>query len=170
MRQFPSIIRPRMKVLVFSLFLIGIVSVQAAPSSVNALSDEAARVLGSPHSTTLYSIEPAERLKSGDKVLHGFKVLGQTNLDSKHAQLAANAFQKAVTNWDDVTYECFEPRHALRISSRSHTYDFLLCYQCHELDVYKDDKLLDNYGAAGSPKFLNSMLTEANVPLARPAR
>lgn len=69
-----------------------------------------------------------------------------------------------------MTYERFEPRHALRISSGGHAYDFLFCYECHELDVYKDDKLLDNYGATGSPKFLNNMLTKANVSVARPER
>ncbi len=157
-----------MKFLAFLLLLIGIISTQAATVSANNLSEEAARALRSPNSAILYSIEPSEQPKPGDKVLHGFKVLGQANLDPKRAQLAANAFQKAVKDWDEVMYECFEPRHALRISAGGHTYDFLLCYQCHELDVYKDDKLLDNFGAAGSPKFLNGMLTEAHVSLARP--
>src|ERR1700722_2086559 len=106
-----------MNFLAFSLLLIGIVSTQAATPPANALSEEAERVLHSPKSAILYSIEPAEQPKPGDKVLYGFKVLGQTNLDPKRAQLAANVFQKAVRDWDEVMYECFEPRHALRISS-----------------------------------------------------
>jgi hypothetical protein len=170
MRQIALIIGAEMKFLAFSLLLIGIVSTQAAAPSVNALSEEAVQAMRSPNSAILYSIEPAEQPKPGDKVFHGFKVLEQTNLDPKQAKLAADAFQKAVRDWDSVTYESFEPRHALRISSGGHTYDFLLCYQCHELDVYKDDKLLDNLGVAGSPKFLNGMLTEAHVPLAHPER
>ncbi len=106
--------------LTFSFFLIALVSVPAATPSVNALSDEAAKVLRSPNGAILYSIEPAEQPKPGDKTLQGFKVLGQANLDSKQARLAANAFQKAVTDWDDVMFECFEPRHALRIRREVH--------------------------------------------------
>jgi hypothetical protein len=83
------------------LFLIGIVSAQAAISSPSVLSDEAARVLRPPDGAILYSIEPVEQPKPGDKVLHGFQVQDWVNLDPKREQLAAS-FSKAVTDWGEI--------------------------------------------------------------------
>jgi hypothetical protein len=52
--------------------------------------------------------------------------------------------------------------------SQHHTYDFILCYSCHEFDVYSDGKAAGSFGASGSPQFLNHILTAAHIPLARP--
>jgi len=133
----------------------------------NVLPDEALEVLRSPHSAIFYSLEPWERPKLGDKTLYHYKILGQTVLDPTQEQVVAGAFQMAVGEWDGLIANCFDPRHALRISSRGHTYDFLLCYNCHQLYVYKDEKLLANLGAGGSPKFLNGLLSAAHVPLSQ---
>jgi hypothetical protein len=133
----------------------------------NVLPAEVLRVLQTPSKAIFYSLEPWERPKAGDKTLQHYKILGQTNLDPKNEQVVAGAFQKAVKDWDGMIAMCFDPRHALRIVSGGHTYDFLLCYNCHQLYVYKDDKELVGLGAAGSPKFLNSLLAAANVPLSQ---
>jgi hypothetical protein len=132
----------------------------------NDLPEEALQVLRAPSNAVLYSLEPTlGQTQMGDVAFHDFKVLGQTNLDLKQAQLAANVFQQVVKNWDGRMARCFNPRHALRILSGDHTYDFLLCYSCHQLYVYKDDKLLIALGATGSPQFLNELLSAAQVPL-----
>jgi len=157
-----------MKFLIISLLSLATISaVQAADPAQNVLPDEALQVLRAPSSATFYSLEPWERPKPEDKTLHGYKILGQTPLEPKQEQVVATAFQKAVGDWDGMIAACFDPRHALRISSGGHTYDFLLCYNCHQLYVYKDDKVLASVGAAGSPKFLNSLLTAAHVAVSQ---
>src|SRR4051812_43619303 len=62
---------------------------------------------------------------------------------------------------------CFDPRHALRVTANSHTYDLLLCYECQQLDVYEDDKRLLHLGATGSPEVLNALLMQLSIPLAK---
>ncbi len=135
--------------------------------SPNKLPEEATKILRVPQSAIFYSLEPWEEAKPGEKTLHHFKILGQTNLDPQKESSVAGAFEKAIADWDGMIAACFDPRHALRVTSEKHVYDFLLCYNCHQLYVYKDDKLLGSVGAAGSPKYLNGLLTAANVPISQ---
>ena len=51
------------------------------------------------------------------------------------------ALEKAVGDWDGLI-AVLRSRHALRISSEAHIYEFLLCYNCHQLYIYKDGKEL----------------------------
>jgi hypothetical protein len=115
----------------------------------------------------LFSLEPEDRPHSTSGTLQGFKILGKANLTRSQAQLAANAFLKAAKDWDGMSADCFNPRVALRILSQGHTFDFLLCYECQELDVYEDGKIMVSLGASGSPKILNSILAAAHVPLSK---
>jgi hypothetical protein len=50
--------------------------------------------------------------------------------------------------------------------SGGHTYDYLLCYGCHGLALYKDGKYIANFAASGSADILNGLLTANHVPLA----
>jgi len=156
-----------MKFAVLAVFLVG-TSASSTPALRQAvLPDEALRVLQAPHAAILYSLEPLKFTPIGNGTLHGFTILGRTTLDAEQARHAADAFVEANKRWDGNGSDCFEPRHAMRISFGGHTYDFLLCFHCHELDVYEDDHFLSAVGASGSPKFLNTMLTAAHVPVSR---
>ena len=157
-----------MKLLIF--IILGLATIGGLPAATptpNAIPDEALKVLRSHNSATFYSLEPWERPKPEDKTLHGYKILGKTTLDPKNEQVVEGAFEKAVSNWDGMIANCFDPRHALSLSSSGHIYDFLLCYNCHQLYIYKDDKVIASMGAAGSPKFLNSILAAAHVPVSQ---
>ena len=142
-----------MKLLFTSVFMLAATAgLLAATPAPNVIPDEALKVLRSPNSATFYSLEPWERPKPEDKTLHGYKILGKTTLDPKKEEVVAGAFQKAVGDWDGLIANCFDPRHALTITSGGQTYDFLLCYNCHQLYIYKDDK-----GKRGQASFcLNS--------------
>jgi hypothetical protein len=157
-----------MKLLIF--IILGLATIGGLPAATptpNAIPDEALKVLRSHNSATFYSLEPWERPNPEDKTLHGYKILGKTTLDPKNEQVVEGAFEKAVSNWDGMIANCFDPRHALSLSSSGHIYDFLLCYNCHQLYIYKDDKVIASMGAAGSPKFLNSILAAAHVPVSQ---
>ena len=125
------------------------------------------QALAAPDKTVLYSLEPSVKVMPGDETFHGFKVLGKTELNADNALVAAKTFQSAVTSGDKLEH-CFEPRHALQITSGGQTYDLVLCYQCKQLKVYQGDKMIVTVGAAGSPKILNDLLAAAKIPLAAP--
>jgi hypothetical protein len=64
---------------------------------------------------------------------------------------------------------CFEPRHALHIESGGHAYDFLISYECQQLEVFRDDVGVASIGAGGTPAALNRLLKAAKVPISQSA-
>lgn len=131
----------------------------------NNLPAEALRALHSHDRVVLYSLEPWSDPDDPGSRLQGFEILGQATLTSSQAASATAAFESAIAKPDGIVASCFDPRHALRILTGGHTYDFLLCYSCRQLQVYRDDKWFGEANAVGSPKSLNELLTTLNLPL-----
>jgi len=137
----------------------------------NVLPASVLLALRTPEKVELYSLEPEtpSRGKEDNHHLQGVDILGSTTLSPENANGAIHEFVSAVDRWAGVSAACFDPRHALRITNNGHIYDLLLCYQCMGLEAYRDDTLLCEIGAAGSPKYLNDLLSAANVPLSNTA-
>lgn len=133
----------------------------------NELPPEVAQALAAPEKVILYSLEPWDRATAADHTLHRFKILGETELARKQFQIAIGEFEAAVAGWDGRIAMCFDPRHAIRVTVKGADYDLLLCYECHQLYVYRGDRVIAELGARGSPKVLDAMLTAAKLPLSR---
>ena len=69
--------------------------------------------------------------------------------------------------WDETMAACFDPRHALHVTSRGHKFEFLLCYACHQMAVYRDGKRIGTLGIAGSAKPMNALLAAAKLPISK---
>lgn len=141
----------------------------AAPPE-NTLPPAAAQALRAPGRVVLYSLEPWDHPAAGEKTFHKVRILGRTELDGTRSAAAIAELEAAVAGWDGLRAACFDPRHALRVTAKGHTYDFLLCYDCHQLEVYRDNKDFASLGAAGSPQVLDELLSAAKVPLSWSAR
>ncbi len=158
-----------MKFLLSSLFLLVVIvsSIQASQYE-NKLPVDAADALQVPGKVILYSLEPWSMVTTNDNAFHGYKILGQATLDGKQAAIAVAAFESAISDKEHQFHAaCFDPRHAIRLKSNGHTYDFLLCYACGYLYAYRDDKNIAMLDAAGSPKVLNGLLMANNVPISK---
>ena len=133
----------------------------------NALPPELAQVLHNAQHAMLYSLEPWADPEGDVPRLQRYQILGRTELDATQTSVAAKEFEGSVGQWNGMVAMCFDPRHALRIVAEGHTYDFLLCYRCQELYVYRDESknAIAMLGASGSPQILNDLLVSANVPL-----
>jgi len=136
----------------------------------NELPDIAVQALAAPDSVVLYSLEPwtenpdADRNWKGAK-FHGYNCLGQITLTGLDEQTAIAEFKKAVPKEVQPMALCFDPRHALRVVSGHHSYDFLLCYECAQMEVYVDGKQITTLSASGSPDILNGLLKKAGIPI-----
>ncbi len=150
----------QMACLCFSAFFI--VHAHAQSSLLPA---EALQALHSGNRVTLYSLEPWGDPDEHVARLQEFQILGQANLTHAQASSAIAAFESAVAKSDGISASCFDPRHALRIQHNGHTYDFLLCYACRQLQIYRDGKWLAETNAIGTPKALNDLLTSLHIPL-----
>jgi hypothetical protein len=151
------------KALAIALILFG-VTARGFAASPGVLPTELRHALKSATSAELYSLEPLSTHENAPR-FHGFEILGRTSLNAVDTRIATAAFTKAIEAGNGNTPDCFDPRHALRIVSGGHPYDFVLCYACDQLDAYKDDKPVASLSAAGSPKALNKLLEEHHVPI-----
>lgn len=141
-----------------------------AAASENELPADAAEALRSGSAVVIYSLEPYEpegEEGTGSDRLHGFQVLGRAALDSTNTRKAVAEFETAIADWDGAVAMCFDPRHALRTESGGHTFDFLLCYDCNELAVYRDGAQVASIGIAGSPRVLDEMMAGLGLALSK---
>jgi hypothetical protein len=59
------------------------------------------------------------------------------------------------------------PRQALAFKIAGDTYDILICYECGQLQIFKNDQYLPFQGMiGGGPQVLNGLLKSAAIPLA----
>lgn len=104
-------------------------------------------------SYTLYSLEPSislgtsesEEKGSGKKVstkkFHGWRILGKTKIDSKQQNSIAKVFSKALKNYAEDDYMCFNPRHGIRISRKGQPQlDLVICFECGKFTAYHGKK------------------------------
>jgi hypothetical protein len=133
------------------------------------LPPEVALALNVPNKAILYSLEPWEEAAPTESTLHGFKVIGQLDLDRDLAKAVAAQFKVAIASQDGPSAGCFDPRHALTVTSGGTTYDFLLCYACGELEVFSGKRMVADFRALGTGEVLNAILSANKVPLSRSA-
>src|SRR5262249_29647323 len=136
-------------------FLATVLSIHAgnASSSVtggNELPAEVGHLLQSAEKATLYSLEPWEDPAPTEDTLHGFKIIGRTDLDSGLAKRVIATFKEAISSSRDPVAGCFDPRHALRVTSGAESYDLLLCYACGQLEIFSADRLIADLSAHGT--------------------
>ncbi len=164
-----------MKALLSLLYLIT-AALAAAPVKSNDLPAEAVAAFKTGTKFVLFSLEAPitsvtePQLKPGEGH-HGYRILGSTELaDAPSRASAFAAITDAVRGFDGLLAACFEPRHSLRVTAANGaTYDFVACFECHQVYVYRGKERIGTAGMTGSQKRLDDLLVAAKIPLAKPA-
>lgn len=156
---------------VFFLLGLGIGTLFGGEGRKQELPPEAQRALRYHKSVSLYSLEPlgigpvpGVETSAG---LPSHNILGFVLLDSSQAEMAISALKAAIAAAEHKGASCFFPRHALRVTTETKTYDFLICYECDRLDVLVGDTAVGSIGARGSSEVLDNLLRTAHIPLAK---
>lgn len=69
-----------------------------------------------------------------------WKVVGRVQLNDQQQQEVAKLLSTDIeTNWMKGPAGCFEPRHALRVTTSDGPFDIALCFHCHELWCFDAD-------------------------------
>jgi hypothetical protein len=113
----------------------------------------------------LYSLEPTGELLPHHERLHDERVLGDTTLTWEQTAAAFRLVKKGVAEGHDRLAYCFAPRHALRVTTRDHHYDLVICFECVRVVVYRDNEELSSVGLTASPEYFNQLLKAGRVPL-----
>jgi hypothetical protein len=79
----------------------------------------------------------------------------------------ATAFKKGVAENKGIVANCFNPRHGIRVTHDGKTVDFVICFECFQVQAFVDDKPVSGFLITDSPAAeFNGVLKDAKVPLA----
>ena len=155
-------------------FLFLLVSFSAHSES-GGVKDEVARAVADASSVTIFSLEPAARETGKDCTglcYFGWPVLGQTSVTRATAKTIRNDLSVWVAAPEPKAIQlCFNPRHGVRLIANGHTYDFVVCFECAQAEVFKDSAAepLAHFYYNANQKGWDVVLSAAHVPLAAPA-
>lgn len=125
--------------------------------------------LASSPSITLYSLQPWGGPDIPQWDFHGHHVLGRLDLSPDRAKTAIAPLNAALSEGDASTMSMcrINPRHALGFKIGNDAYDILICYECGQLEIFKNNQDLRFVGMIGrNPKVLNRLLKSAAISLA----
>jgi hypothetical protein len=139
----------------------------------NEVPEKARKALRDAESFELLSIDPERQRSPPAGHFHGYKVLGKTKVEDAagRAELVT-ALEKGATEGRDPAH-CFNPRHAIRVTSGDKTSDFLICFECSQVKVLETETTSVDHPDARflisrspQPEF-DQALRDAGLPLAK---
>jgi hypothetical protein len=138
----------------------------------NKMPDDLRAVLESADQFELLSLSP-DRLEEKPKDgFHGWKVLGKTTVqDAETRKKLVAALQKGVEENTGIAAGCFNPRHGIRVTRDGQATDFVICFECLQVEVYSGETARRGFLVTNSPQpAFDAVLKEAKLPLAEPAK
>jgi hypothetical protein len=98
------------------------------------------RTLRSAEKLELVSLDPIGPKTKEPGLLYRWRVLGRATVSAPEVRdKVLDALADSVTS-DPIGAKCFMPRHAISASVEGHTYDVLVCFECHYAYWYVDQK------------------------------
>jgi hypothetical protein len=115
----------------------------------------------------LLSLNPSRLPGSAEGSFHGYNILGSTAInDADTLKRLVYAFEKGVSENHGFIAACFNPRHGIRVTSGGRTAEFVICFECAQVQVYVAGGVERTFLISGSPQALfNEVLRDAHVPL-----
>jgi hypothetical protein len=135
----------------------------------NPIPDDFSKALDKARVLELYSLDPGAPVKKGDTAFHGWKVLGKTEVKKKALAKLVAALKKGAAEADQkVSAGCFRPRHGIRVQLDGKSYDFVVCFECVAVLLYKGNgkKITNGFHVSKTPTdVFNTILKDAKVKL-----
>jgi hypothetical protein len=128
-------------------------------------------VLQNSEKFIVYSLDPEQGEENPDGY-HGWKILGSLEItDAELRRQIADTLIDGIQTSSGLFAQCFDPRHAIRVSRARSAYDFIICFHCMRAYIYEGDgepmKRCSTNTAV--EEMLNKILADAKIPLPRPA-
>jgi len=158
-----------MKLYTFSLSVLTILVFTGCSSGVHEAEPGPAKAF------ILYSINPRtwmippEKKKAMD-LLYGFQILGKIKIENeKDREKLLNSLIVGISEHNDPPTACkFSPRHGLKVVHNKKTVDYIICFQCGDIQVYENGtKVRDELTTRSPQPVFNSFLKAKNIPIAK---
>jgi hypothetical protein len=149
-----------------ALFLVG--ASTSAGEKDNKIPNDLQALLEKAEQIELWSLSPERPKEKPADAFHGWKVLGKTTVkDAEARKKLVAAFKKGVEENKGKVADCFNPRHGIRVTHDGKTADFVICFECYQVQVFVADKEEKGFLIMASPQAaFDHVLKEAKVPLA----
>ncbi|MAW61564.1 MAG: hypothetical protein CMJ94_12105 [Planctomycetes bacterium] len=124
-----------------------------SPSSSTAQADGVLAALAQPESVELVALHPYphEIEEQDGPRFHGYGILGQTELtDPEKAEALIALIEEGIEASDGRVAACFNPRHGLTVTTADAVWDFVICYECLSMQVYRDGERDEGHRTAES--------------------
>ena len=129
---------------------------------------EAKLALQSAEKIEFYSLNPIEPDESteGEK-FNGWLVLGETIIEAEETRnTLVDSLRKGVNASDGSVAGCFNPRHGIRVTHNDKVHDFVICFECLQVQWIIDSERQPGFLTTDSPaRAFNKILKDADVPL-----
>ncbi len=129
-------------------------------------------LLRAPYNVELLSLDPDPPEDKSPDDFHGWRVLGRASVQQPTAMKLINDLKAghATVETELGVPACFNPRHGLRISSADETLDVVICFECEQIAIYEDNKVVDSLLTSSLPaERFNQVVRELKLPLPRQA-
>jgi hypothetical protein len=139
-------------ILVIGLVCLGCSKVKDSKSDVVAgpLNDDA--LWEKTDEFELYSLNPETQLKA-DEGFHGWQVLAVTLVKEKKDRMELlEAMRSGVKENEGMVADCFNPHHGIRLRNGAVTTDLVICFQCLQVQVFKDGKRQGGFLTSKGPE------------------
>ena len=153
--------------------ILGLVMLCLMSAGATGSSGKSSISLESIKKFELFSITPRLNLGAAaqdeSKTFHGYPVLGRREIENKPATREIVSSLNGDLHPHKANLCLFSPRHALRIFYKESQADFLICYECGDVEKFNgnDDKSPEWFSVDKPSKdVLNRYLSEAKIPLA----
>jgi hypothetical protein len=134
----------------------------------NEIPARAAIILEQADQFELLSLSPRRQANAAKGEFHGFRVLGAAVIkDAETRKKLVLAFEAAVAENEGIMAACFNPRHGIRVTRNKKQADFLICFECAQVQLFGDVR--GSFLITSSAEALfDSVLQSSGIP--RPER
>jgi hypothetical protein len=117
----------------------------------------------------LYSIDGRGESKPapGVELFRGYPVLGKLEIQDLATQKRImDALNDGMATSDGAVASCFWPRHAIHLVHKGRSTDYMICFQCLHLVIYRGERTSTEAITDAPQTMFNEYLTKAGIELA----
>jgi hypothetical protein len=135
----------------------------------NEIPEVAKTILEKAKQLELFSLDPERQQKNRKDGYYGWNVLGKVAIkDMETRKKLVAAFVRGVKESDGTAAYCFNPRHGIRVTHEGKKVDFVICFECLQVQVIVGGEQEVGLLITDTPQIVfDKVLRDSGIPLAK---
>jgi hypothetical protein len=128
---------------------------------------EALAALEQAEEFELLSLDPTPGADAPKNAFRGWGILGRVKItDDDTRKRLIEGLKKGVAENDGMVAACFNPRHGICVSKDGKQADFVICFECLQVEVHVNDHPYQLLTTHSPQPVFDEVLRQTGVPLA----